>query len=184
MNQRRSKLACNNKTTVDALALKNFANQFPMLRVHSYPLSGGLLSETIVTKETVQKRYGEFEFAASEVHLAFPSSWHIVDMFSWMYHLHPLRHHTFAPDPNGIVFDMTVICFRAEGERAIYSLRSWLRDIFIPLVWPDLLREAMKIIAERKACLKNPESSEELLADRSYLGTDPTLLSFYKRPDK
>jgi hypothetical protein len=178
-------LDCNKKTTVDNSALEHFKNRCPAVRMDSYPLLGGLLNESIYEgiKENVRLRGVDFEFASRDVYLAFPSSWHIAEMFGWMYRYHPVRHHTFVPNNDGIVFDMSVICFRAEGEREIYSLRSWLGGIFIPLIWPDLLREAMKIISEIRAGLTNPQSPEELVASWSgYLCEDPKSLSFYKAP--
>lgn len=173
---------CNENTSVDVASLDLLVNQCPMVRTNSYPFTWGVVSESITegVGEKVGLRRVDFELAACHVYSAFPSRERLVDLFSWMYHCHPHRHHTFVPNHDGIVFPMSVICLRAEGERQIYSLRSWLGDIFIPVVWPDLLREGMKIITERRARVSNPESLEELLADRSYLGEDPTSLSFYK----
>jgi hypothetical protein len=179
-------LECNEQTAADAAALEEFKNECPVVRMQTYPLHGGILNESIstITKENVRLRRVDFEFASRDVYLAYPRSWHIVDMFMWMYVHHPLRHHTFVPTHDGIVFPMSVMCFKAEGVPEIVSLRSWLGDIFIPLIWPDLLREGMKIVIERRASVTNPESLEELFADGSYLGKDPTSLAFYKRSAK
>lgn len=170
------------KTAVNRAALEHFKNRCPVVRTDSYPIPQGLLSESFHEGMVgnVWLRGVDFEFGSSDVYFAFPSRWHISDMFSWMYRHHPLRHHTFVPNSDGIVFPMSAICFRAAGERETYSLRTWLGDTFIPVIWPDLLREGMKIITERRARVSNPESLEALLEDRSHLGEDPASLSFYK----
>jgi len=53
---------------------------------------------------------------------------------------------------------------------------------FIPLIWPDLLREAMRLIEQKKASVFSPDGSfEELLSDRSrwLLCSNPAELSYY-----
>lgn len=79
----------------------------------------------------------------------------------------------------------SVIAFSAEGERDSYRLRAWLVEVYIPLIWPDLRREAMKIVSEIKASLTGPQSLKKLVANWSgYLCNDPKSLSFYKEPSK
>jgi len=175
-------LDCNKKAAVDHVTFKHFKERCPAVRMDSYPLPGGLLNESIYEgmKGNVRMRGADFEFAARGVFLALPSRECLVRLFNWMYHCHPIRHHTYAPNDEGIVFPMSVICFRAEGERQIYSVRSWLGEIFMPMVWPDLVFEGMRIIAECRERVSNPESLEELVAAQSYFGGDPTSLSFYK----
>jgi hypothetical protein len=180
-------LACNKNTIVDNAALDLFKYQSPMVRTDSYPFWWGTLSESFSygVKVKMGLRCRDFEFTARDVYLAFPSRWHLVDLFKWLYYWHPLRHHIFVPNDDGILFDMSVICFSAKDEGAIHSLRAWLVEVYIPLIWPDLLREAMKIISEIKAGLTNPQSPEELVASWSgYLCEDPKSLSFYKAPGK
>ncbi|MFS2023205.1 hypothetical protein [Massilia sp. CT11-137] len=173
---------CNKKAAVDHAAFKHFKERCPAVRMDSYPVPGGLLNESIYEgmKGNERLRGADFEFAARGVVLALSSHECILRLFNWLYDCHPIRHHTYAPNDDGIVFPMSIICFRAEGERQIASLRSWLGEIFMPVVWPELILEGMRIIAECKARVSNAESLEELVADRSYLGGDPTSLSFYK----
>ena len=173
----------NKKAIVDQSALDLFEHECPMVRTHSYPFSWGLLSESV--SEEVKEEMGlpcvEFEFAARDVSLAFPGRWHLVDLFTWMYYWHPLRHRIIVPNEEGIIFNMSVISFRAKGEHEVKTLRAWLVKVYIPLIWPDLLREAMRIVTEKKASLTSPQSLDELIADRArYLGEDPKSLSFYK----
>jgi hypothetical protein len=177
-----------NKTaTLDEAAFVLFKNQCPFVRTHSYPFSWGMLSESITegVKEETGLQCVDFEFAARDVSLALPSRWHLVDLFTRAYYCHPLRHPIFAPTADGVVFNMSVICFRAKGEHAINALRAWLLDVYIPLIWPDLLREAMKIVTETKASCPSTQSFEELLATPCYLGGgDPESFSFYKELGK
>lgn len=153
-------------------------------RLYGYQFSWGTLSE--MSSEGVEDegdiRYVDFEFAPREVYMAFPDGWHLADLFAWMYRLHPLRHGKFSPDPDGVTFDWSVLTFRARGELQINSLRTWLINVFIPLIWPDLVNEAMKIIGEKTGSVANPDELEKLLADRSrwMLCEKPKSLSFYK----
>lgn len=164
----------------DNVALDWVKGECPMIRTHSYPFSWGVLNESVTSELGV--RCVDFEFSSPDVYLAFPRSWHLVDLFSWMYHKHPLRHHTFVPNLD-VVFNTTVIFFKAKGEREISSLRNWLVEVYVPLIWLDLQREAMKIVSEIKASLTDPESLEKLVANWSgYLCEDPKSLSFYKAP--
>lgn len=174
---------CNKNTIADNPALVLFKNQSPMVRTDSYPFSWGVLCESFSygAKEEIGLRCVDFEFSARDVYLAFPSRGHLVDLFKWMYYWHPLRHQIFVPNDDGILFEMSVTAFSAKGERDIDSLRAWVVEIYIPLIWPDLLHEAMKIVMKRKARFTSPQSLEELLANRSRcLGEDPKLLSFYR----
>lgn len=178
---------CNENTNVDNAALALFKNHNPLVRTDSYPFCWGSLSESFSygTKEKIGPQCVDFEFSARDVSEAFPSRWHLVDLFTWMYYWHPLRHHTFVPNDDAILFNSSVIAFSAEGECDIYSLRAWVVECYMPLIWPDLLHEAMKIVTERKKRITSQQSLEELLADRScYLGEDPKSLSFYRAPIK
>lgn len=178
---------CNENTNVDNAAFALFKNHNPLVRTDSYPFCWGSLSESFSygTKEKIGPRCVDFEFSARDVSVAFPSRWHLVDLFTWMYYWHPLRHHTFVPNDDANLFNSSVIAFSAEGERDIYSLRAWVVEFYMPLIWPDLLHEAMKIVTERKKRIASQQSLEELLADRScYLGEDPKSLSFSKAPSE
>ena len=127
-------------------------------------------------------RFVEFTFDPRDVYLALPSGWHLADLFYWLYQSHPLRHRKFDTDPDDVIFDWSVISFQARGERQIKALRSWLVEVFIPLIWPDLLQEAMRLIEQKKASIFSPDGSfEELLSDRSrwLLCSDRAEISYY-----
>lgn len=153
--------------------------------LYGYQFSWGTVSEVFSegVEDEGDTRYVDFELAPRDVYMAFPDGWHLADLFSWMYRWHPLRHGKVAPDPDSVVLDWSVMSFRARGERQIKSLRTWLVNVFIPSIWPDLLNEAMKIIEEKTASVANPDELEKLLADRSrwMLCEEPKSLSFYKR---
>jgi hypothetical protein len=179
------RLICTKSTDIDCAALDLFKHKYWTVQTDAYPFSWGTLTETTSygVKEDAGLRFVDFELASPNVALAFPSPWHLADLFTWMYRWHPLRHHTFVPRPDSFIFNGSFIAFTAKGERDIYCLRAWMVEFYIPLIWPDLLREAMKIISEIKAGLTSPQSPEELVASWSgYLCEDPKSLSFYKAP--
>lgn len=154
-------------------------------RKRGYHFPWGTLSEEIDEGEEEEKGVplAHFEFAPRDVYLAFPEGSHLADLFAWMYKWHPLRHRKFRADPDDVTITWSVISFQAEGEREIKSLRKWIVMVFIPLIWPDLLNEAMTIIAAKKASVTSPDGSfEELLSDPSrwLLCGDQKSLSFYK----
>lgn len=149
-----------------------------------YHFSWGTVSENSFEgdEEDAGVRFVDFTFDPRDVYLAFPDGWHLADLFHWLYQSHPLRHRKFETDPDGVVFSWSVISFQARGERQIKALRSWLVEVFIPLIWPDLLREAMRLIDQKKASIFSPDGSfEELLSDRSrwLLCSDPAELPYY-----
>jgi hypothetical protein len=156
-------------------------------RKRGYHFPWGTLSEHVDEGDEEEEEKGvllaDFEFAPRDVFLAFPDEWHLADLFAWMYKWHPLRHRKFTADPDDVASTWSVISFQAKGEREIKSLRTWMVEVFIPLIWPELLNEAMTIIAAKKALVTSPDGSfEELLADRSrwLLCGDHKSLSFYK----
>lgn len=149
-----------------------------------YYFSWGTLNEYISEDEAVELEVWEevevrFELAPRKVFLEFPDSGHLADLFNLMYHSHPRRHPTFVCDE--VDYDWTVLSFVGTGEAERKALRTWLADVFLPLIWPELLAEASKIIASVKAGIANG-SLENLLADRTrdLLCDDPTTFSFYK----
>jgi hypothetical protein len=154
-------------------------------RMRGYHFWWGTLSEEIDEGEEEEKGLllAHFEFAPRDVYMAFPDERHLADLFAWMYKWHPLRHRKFTADPDDVASTWSVISFKAKGEREIKSLRTWMVEVFIPLIWPDLLNEAMTIIAAKKESVTSPDGSfEELLADRSrwLLCGNQKSLSFYK----
>lgn len=136
---------------------------------YGYHFPWGTVSETTFTMddERGNPTYAHFEFAPREVYLAFPDGWHLADLFSWMYQRHPLRHPKFNGDPDDVTQDWCVLTLEAKNAREIMDLRNWLADVFIPVIWPDLLREAMQLIEAKKEGITSPEALEKLLSDRS-----------------
>lgn len=173
---------CNKNSVDDNAVLGWLKCQTPLMRTYSYPFSWGVLNESITSE--LGPWCVDFEFLAPEVFLAFPSRFHLVDLFGWMYHSHPLRDQTFVHNLD-VLFDATVISFRTKGGHAT-GLRAWLVEVFIPFIWPDLLREAMRIISEVKAGLTSPQSPPELVASwrGHYLCNDRKSLSFYQAPSE
>lgn len=155
-------------------------------QMRGYHFEFGTVSEAIEEadeEEGMGLPLAHFEFAPRDLYLAFPDGSHLADLLAWMYKWHPLRHRKFIADPDDVHSTWSVIAFQAEGEREIKSLRKWMVKVFIPMIWPDLLDEAMTIIAAKKASVTSPDGSfEELLADRSrwLLCGDHESLSFYK----
>lgn len=154
------------------------------LQLLGYHFPWGTVSESFFEgdEEDAGVRFVTFTFNPRDVYLAFPDGWHLADLFNWLYQSHPLRHHKFNTDPDDVIFDWSVISFQARGERQTKALRSWLVKVFIPLIWPDLLREAMRLIDQKKASIFSPDGSfEELLSDRSrwLLCSAPAELSYY-----
>jgi hypothetical protein len=154
-------------------------------RMRGYHFWWGTVSEKIDEGEEEEKwlPIAYFEFAPRDVYSAFPNGSHLADLFARMYKWHPLRHRKFTADPDDVTSEWSVISFQAQGEREIKSLRTWFVKVFIPLIWPDLLKEAMTIIAAKKASVTSPDGSfEELLSDQSrwLLCGDRKSLSFYK----
>jgi hypothetical protein len=147
-----------------------------------YHFPWGTVSEHSFEGDDTGVRFVDFTFDPRDVYLAFPDGWHLADLFHWLYQSHPLCHRKFETDPDSVIFDWSVISFQARGERQIKALRSWLVEVFIPLIWPDLLREAMRLIEQKKASIFSTDGSfEELLSDRSrwLLCSDPAELTYY-----
>jgi len=147
-----------------------------------YHFPWGTVSEHSFDGDDTGVRFVDFTFDPRDVYLAFPDGWHLADLFHWLYQSHPLCHRKFETDPDSVIFDWSVISFQARGERQIKALRSWLVEVFIPLIWPDLLREAMRLIEQKKASIFSTDGSfEELLSDRSrwLLCSDPAELMYY-----
>lgn len=153
---------------------------------YGYHFSWGTVSETTFTfdDEKGHPTYAHFEFAPRDVYLAFPDGWHLSDLFSWMYRRHPLCHPKFKADPDNVTQDWCVITLEAKNSPDIMALRNWLADVFIPVIWPDLLREAMQLIEAKKEGITSPESFDKLLSDRSryLLCPKPQLSLATKRP--
>ena len=121
-----------------------------------------------------------FEFMPTELLLAFPQSAQLEDLFMWLYYNHPYYDAKFPCDEGNEHW--SVISFYSEdgcGE----ALRSWLANVFIPLIWHDLLGEATRIVQEKikAAVAQSPDGSfHDLLVehDRYQLCIDPAELQF------
>jgi hypothetical protein len=153
-----------------------------------YVFSWGLLTEIRSGDEDDEDSYFgknncyvNFEFCIKELLIAFPNSAMLEDLFSWMYVNHPFANAEFETDES--MGDWAVLTFTAHGEQEISRMRSWLVNVFIPVVLPDLMREGLKIVEACKAdaIKKSGDSTfSEALAERQrfQLCGDPKDLSF------
>ena len=121
-----------------------------------------------------------FEFMPTELLLAFPQSAQLEDLFMWLYRNHPFYYPEFDCDEGD--FHFSVISFQSE-EGCGEVLRSWLADVFLPTIWPDLLAEAIRIVQEKvtAAVAQSQDGSfHDLLVehDRYQLCIDPAELQF------
>lgn len=121
-----------------------------------------------------------FEFAPLGLLRVFPQSAQLEDLFMCLYANDPRFDEKF-PCEEGFD-DLSVISFNSE-EGCGDSLRGWMTDVFIPMIWGDLLREATRIVEERiaAAILRSSDGSfKELLVerDRHQLCIDPAKLQF------
>lgn len=121
-----------------------------------------------------------FEFMPTDLLLAFPQSAQLEDLFMWLYRNHPHYYPEFDCDEGDD--NWSVISFQSE-EGCGEALKSWLADVFLPLIWHDLLGEATRIVQEKvkAAVAQSPDGSfHELFVehDRCQLCIDPAELQF------
>ena len=122
-----------------------------------------------------------YEFVPINLLLAFPDSGQLEDLFMWLYRNHPVYNDEL--DCDEAFHNLSVMSFRsAPGEGAV--LREWMAEIFLPIIWPDLLREGTRIVEEKKAAAiaASPDGSfEELLVEhhRGQLCDDGVELTFH-----
>lgn len=174
----------------DILGISDDFHESSMLSEYSdmkgYEFSWGTLSEDLDQFEDDDKAssVGRFEFCLKEVLLAFPQSAMIEDLFVWMYENHPLQNNKYACDET--CGDWFVLSFVACGQEEISQLRRWLAYIFIPKILPDLITEAMMIVAaakERELAHSGAGSFERLFIEtkRYQLCGDPSELTFNRK---
>lgn len=152
---------------------------------NGYPFSWGAVSEDIDVfdfgdgDETV----GKFEFFPSYLLKSFPNSGMVEDLLMWMYQFHPQKNPLYPVDE--ATGDWFTLSFSASGEEKIECLRRWLAIVFIPKIFPDLVREATILIEEfkTKAILDSRDETENILIEhqRFQLCGDPARLSFFNR---
>jgi hypothetical protein len=122
-----------------------------------------------------------YEFVPINLLLAFPHCGQLEDLFMWLYRHHPLYDEAFECD--GGFCRLSVMSFEsAEYEEEF--LRDWMAWTFLPYIWPDLLREATRIVEEKKAAAiaASPDGSfEELLVEhhRGQLCDEGAVLTFH-----
>ncbi|MGK5024857.1 hypothetical protein [Janthinobacterium sp. RB2R34] len=148
-----------------------------------YVFSWGTLSEVANPSDPDDDKSPaifRFEFMPMELLLAFPQSAQLEDLLMWLYRNHPLYYPEFDCDEGDESW--SVISFQSE-EGGGETLRSWLANVFLPLIWHDLLGEATRIVQEKikAAVAQSPDGSfHELLVehDRCQLCIDPAELQF------
>ena len=122
-----------------------------------------------------------YEFVPINLLLAFPHCGQLEDLFMWLYRNHPLYDEGFECDEG--FCHLSVISFQSE-ENEGGVLRQWIAGTFLPIIWPDVLREAKRIVEEKKAAAiaASPDGSfEELLVEhhRGQLCDDGAELTFH-----
>lgn len=143
-----------------------------------YEFSWGSMSENVYQDEDDATWIGTFEILPKVVLMAFPQGAMIEDLFIWMYQNHPLRHDEFNGEES--FGDWFVLSFSAYGLDEIARLRSWLATTFIEHVIPDLISEALRIVAAEKLAGIADGSVDVMREDgRFQLCGDPVDLSFY-----
>ena len=122
-----------------------------------------------------------YEFAPINLLLAFPHSGQLEDLFMSLYHNHSLYDEAFNCDEG--FCHLSVISFQSEEDKG-GVLRQWMAGTFLPIIWPDVLRKATRIVEEKKAAAiaAFPDGSfEELLVEhhRGQLCDDGAELTFH-----
>jgi hypothetical protein len=122
-----------------------------------------------------------YEFAPINLLLTFPHRGQLEDLFMCLHRNHPLYNDEFDCDEG--FGRLSVISFQSAGDEED-TLRQWMAGTFLPIIWPDLLREATRIVEEKKAVAiaASPDGSfEELLVEhhRGQLCDDGVELTFH-----
>lgn len=122
-----------------------------------------------------------YEFVPVSLLLSFPHSGQLEDLFMWLYENHPLYNDEFECDEG--FCRLSVMSFESADYEEEF-LRDWMAWTFLPYIWPDLLREATRIVEEKKAAAiaASPDGSfEELLVEhhRGQLYDDVAELTFH-----
>ena len=89
-----------------------------------------------------------YEFVPINLLLAFPHCGQLEDLFMWLYRNHPLYDEGFECDEG--FCHLSVISFESEEDEE-GVLRQWMAETFLAIIWPDVLREATRIVEEKKA---------------------------------
>lgn len=153
------------------------------LNKKGYSFSWGTLSEEsypVDPDDPQSPPVVRFEFTPIDLLLEFPQSAQLEDLFIWLYRNHSLYDDRFACVEG--YSHWSVISFESD-EGCEDALRRWVAGAFIPLIWHDILAEALRIVAEKKAAAiaqSSDGSYKELLVerDRGQLCVDPSELQF------
>ncbi len=136
----------------DVLGLSNAYKESSIVSEYldkvGYEFSWGTLSEDIHQDEDDGTWIGTFEILPKNVLRAFPQCGMVGDLFIWLYANHPLQHDEFDGDES--FCDWFALSFTVHGYKKITKLRSWLATTFVQRIMPDLVLEAMRIVAEAK----------------------------------
>lgn len=148
-----------------------------------YAFSWGLLSEGSMPSDPDNDKslpVLRYEFLPVDLLLLFPDAGQLEDLFMDLYR----NHHYYDPDFNcdeGFG-NWSVIAFQSKEGRE-EELRQWIAEVFIPLIWHELLYEATRIVEEKIAAAiaqSSDGSFKELLVERGrcQLCVDPVELQF------
>lgn len=148
-----------------------------------YAFSWGLLSEESMPSDPDNDKslpVLRYEFLPVDLLVLFPDAGQLEDLFMDLYRNHPYYDPDFDCDEG--FGNWSVIAFQSkEGHEE--ELRQWVAEVFIPLIWHDLLCEATRIVEEKiaAAIAQSPAGSfKELFVERGrcQLCVDPAELQF------
>lgn len=148
-----------------------------------YAFSWGLLSEESMPSDPDNDKsllVLRYEFLPVDLLLLFPDAGQLEDLFMDLYRSHPYYDSDFDCDEG--FGNWSVIAFQSQEGRE-EKLRQWIAEVFIPLIWHDLLYEATRIVEEKIAAViaqSSDGSFKELLVERGrrQLCVDPVELQF------
>lgn len=148
-----------------------------------YAFSWGLLSEESMSSDPDDDKslpVLRYEFLPVDLLLVFPHAGQLEDLFMDLYRNHPYYDPDFDCDEGH--GNWSVISFQSKKGRED-DLRQWMVDVFIPLIWHDVLYEATRIVEEKIAAAiaqSSDGSFKKLLVERrrSQLCVDPAELQF------
>lgn len=91
-----------------------------------------------------------FEICPTQILKNYPHADILEDAMVSMYRAHPLKDMTFnGGDADGC---WNVLQFSAYGTQQSAALRTWMANIFIPIILPELLASAKKIVNLPRVC--------------------------------
>lgn len=126
-----------------------------------------------------REAYLVFQIVPEQLYKRFwrPDIWDRV--FIALYRAHELEHPSFE-ECEGRHSESTME-FQVFGEEDAKNLRSWMADVFIPLILPDILSQAGVLLSVRDRSSRN---FEELVADLECEGMSYLQMAYAEMTDQ